>query len=213
MLKIHFVRHGQTEWNVIKKLQGHLNSPLTEEGVEQTELLYEKLRYIDFTKIYTSPQGRALHTARILRGDKDIEISELQDIMEMGFGDVEGLEKEKFKEKHPEPFMNLWTDAVKYDPSDFSGESFIEVEKRAIEGLKKLVEANNKAGDIMVISHGMILKVIFGYVLGHGLDKYWIDPVPQNTSVTIISYDNGNFKMENFSNIDHLENIEEINYI
>jgi probable phosphoglycerate mutase len=51
MLKIHFVRHGQTEWNVIKKLQGHLNSPLTEEGVEQTELLYEKLRYVDFNKI------------------------------------------------------------------------------------------------------------------------------------------------------------------
>ncbi|MCS5423050.1 MULTISPECIES: histidine phosphatase family protein [Psychrilyobacter] len=212
MLKIHFVRHGQTEWNVIKKLQGHLNSPLTEEGVEQTELLYEKLRYVDFSKIYTSPQGRALHTARILKGEKDIEILELQEIMEMGFGNVEGLEKEKFKEKHPEAFMNLWTDAVKYDPSDFSGESFIEVEKRAIEGLEKLVE-ENKTGDIMVVSHGMILKVIFGYVLGHGLDKFWIDPVPQNTSVTTISYNDGKFKMENFSNIDHLENAEEISYI
>lgn len=212
MLKIHFVRHGQTEWNVIKKLQGHLNSPLTEEGVRQTELLYEKLRHIDFKKIYTSPQGRAFHTARILKGEKNIEIFELEDIMEMGFGDVEGLEKEKFKEKHPEPFMNLWTDAVKYNPIDFSGESFIEVEKRAIEGLKKLVKGNDE-GDIMVVSHGMILKVIFGYVLGHGLDKFWIDPVPQNTSVTTVSFKNGKFKMENFSNIDHLENIEEISYI
>jgi probable phosphoglycerate mutase len=71
----------------------------------------------------------------------------------------------------------------------------------------------NKAGDIMVVSHGMILKVIFGYVLGHGLDKFWIDPVPQNTSVTTISYNDGKFKMENFSNIEHLENVEEISYI
>ncbi|OQY41439.1 MAG: hypothetical protein B6227_05075 [Fusobacteriia bacterium 4572_74] len=212
MLKIHFVRHGQTEWNVIKKLQGHLNSPLTEEGIEQTELLYEKLKYVKFNKIYTSPQGRAIHTARILKGKKDIEILELQEIMEMGFGNVEGLEKEKFKEKYPEAFMNLWTDAVKYNPKDFSGESFVEVKKRAIEGLNKLVR-ENKTGNIMVVSHGMILKVIFGYVLGHDLDKFWIDPVPQNTSVTTISYNDGKFKMENFSNIEHLENVEEINYI
>ena len=212
MLRIHFIRHGQTEWNTEKKLQGHLNSPLTEEGIEQTKLLYEKIRYIDFNKIYTSPQGRAIHTAKILKGKKDIPIFELEEIMEMGFGNIEGLEKEKFKEKHPKSFMNLWTDAVKYDPSDFGGESFIEVEKRAIKGLKKLVR-ENISGDIIVVSHGMVLKVIFGYVLNHGLDKFWIDPVPQNTSITTISFSDGKFKIENFSNIDHLENIEEISYI
>lgn len=212
MLKIHFVRHGQTQWNVIKKLQGHLNSSLTEEGVEQTKLLYEKLKYINFNKIYTSPQGRAFHTARILKGEKNTEILELPEVMEMGFGDVEGLEKEKFKEKYPEAFMNLWTDVIKYDPSDFSGESFLELEKRAIEGMKRLIE-ENKTGNIMVVSHGMILKVIFGYVLGHSLDKFWIDPVPQNTSVTTISYIDGKFKMEDFSNVDHLGDIEEISYI
>ena len=212
MLKIHFVRHGQTQWNVIKKLQGHLNSSLTKEGVEQTKLLYEKLRYINFNKIYTSPQGRAFHTARILKGEKNTEILELPEVMEMGFGDVEGLEKEKFKEKYPEAFMNLWTDVIKYDPSDFSGESFLELEKRAIEGMKRLIE-ENKTGNIMVVSHGMMLKVIFGYVLGHSLDKFWIDPVPQNTSVTTISYIDGKFKMEDFSNVDHLGNIEEISYI
>jgi probable phosphoglycerate mutase len=90
-------------------------------------LISIKLRYVDFNKIYTSPQGRALHTARILKGEKNVEILELQEIMEMGFGNVEGLEKEKFKESHPKAFFNLWTDAVKYDPCDFSGESFIEV--------------------------------------------------------------------------------------
>ena len=212
MLKIYFVRHGQTEWNVIKKLQGHLNSPLTIEGIEQTELLYEKFKYTDFKKIYTSPQGRATHTARILKGDRDIKTIELEEIMEMGFGSVESLEKEKFKEKFPEIFTNLWTDALKYDPREFSGESFIEVEKRAIKGLLKIV-AENKDGDIMVVSHGMILKVIFGYVLGHKLDKYWNDPVPQNTSVTTVTYDGVNFNMEDFSNIEHLRNQEEISYL
>jgi len=212
MLKIHFIRHGQTEWNVAKKLQGRLNSPLTEEGIEQTNLLYEKLKYTDFDKIYASPQGRAVHTAKILKGNRDIEIIELDEIMEMGFGSVESMEKKEFKEKYPEIFMNLWTDALKYDPSKFNGESFIEVEKRAIKGLMKIVE-ENKDGEIMVVSHGMILKVIFGYVVGHNLDKYWDDPIPQNTSVTTVSYDGKNFKMENFSNVDHLSNVEEISYI
>ncbi len=212
MLKIHFVRHGQTEWNVIKKLQGHLNSPLTEEGIEQTELLYEKVKYLDIEKIYTSPQGRAVHTARILKGKKDIDIIELDEIMEMGFGDVEGLEKEAFKEQYPDAFMNLWTDAVNYDPHEFHGESFIELEKRAVEGLKKMV-SENKSGDILVVSHGMILKVIFGFISGHSLDKFWTDPVPQNTSITVVSYNGKNFKIEDFSNIDHLDNPEEISYI
>jgi probable phosphoglycerate mutase len=212
MLKIHFVRHGQTEWNVKKKLQGLLNSPLTEEGINQTELLHEKVKQLDIKKIYTSPQGRAFHTARILKGNKDIEIVELDEVMEMGFGDVEGLEKDSFKTKFPEPFMNLWTDAVKYDPSEFNGESFLEVEKRAIKGLEKIVEENQN-GDIVVVSHGMTLKVIFGHILGHKLDKFWSDPVPQNTSITAVSYDGIKFKMEDFSNIDHLNNPEEISYI
>jgi len=212
MLKIYFIRHGQTEWNVLKKLQGNLNSSLTENGIKQTKLLYEKLKSIDLKKIYTSPQGRALHTAKILKGEKDIDIIEFSDIMEMGFGDVEGLEKDMFKERYPKAFMNLWTDVMKYDPREFLGESFLDVEKRAINGLKKLVE-ENESGEIVVVSHGMILKVIFGYILGHDLDKFWIDPVPQNTSVTTISYNDGKFKMEEFSNIEHLEMFEEISYI
>jgi len=212
MLKIYFVRHGQTEWNVLKKLQGHLNSPLTEIGVEQTELLYEKVKNMDIKKIYTSPQGRAVHTAKILKGEKNIEIIELEEFMEMGFGEVEGLEKEKFKELYPEEFLNLWTDAVKYDPSKFSGESFNEVKKRAILGFKKIIKENEN-GEIIVVSHGMILKIIFGYISGHGLDKFWSDPVPQNTSITLVTFEDKKLKIKDFSNIDHLDNPEEISYI
>lgn len=223
MLKLYFVRHGQTEWNVIKKLQGLKNSPLTEEGVEQTELLYEKLKHIDFEKVYTSPQGRAKHTAQILKGERELEIIELEDIMEMSFGDIEGLEREEFKARYKTEFNNLWTNAVAYDPKPFNGENFKSLEKRAINGLKKIIEKNeknilnkevkDKDINIMIVSHGMILKVIFGYVLGHGLDKFWDDPVPQNTSVSIVTYKEGNLRMKDFSNIDHLDNPEEISYI
>uniref|UniRef100_A0A2P2IG40 Histidine phosphatase family protein n=1 Tax=Hirondellea gigas TaxID=1518452 RepID=A0A2P2IG40_9CRUS len=212
MLKIHFIRHGQTEWNIEKKLQGHLNSSLTEEGIEQTKILYEKIKHINFNKIYTSPQGRAVQTAKILRGEREIQIFKVEEFMEMGFGNVEGIEKERFKIKYPKPFMNLWTDAIKYDPSAFGGESFVEVKKRALKGLEKLIK-ENVSGNIMVVSHGMILKIIFGYVLGHGLDKFWVDPVPLNTSVTTVSYSKNIFKMEIFSNVDHLDNIEVVSYI
>jgi len=71
---LYLARHGETLWNVEGRLQGHLDSPLTEVGKRQAGWLRRSLESIPFDAIYTSPSGRAYHTAEILRGDRNVDI-------------------------------------------------------------------------------------------------------------------------------------------
>ena len=205
MLEIYFVRHGETEWNQKGMLQGKKNSPLTEEGKNQAVKLRDALKDVKFDGIYSSPMGRASLTAEIIRGDREQAMFTIPELREMSFGDMEGRKKTEFEELYPEEYNNLWTNALKYDPSPFNGETFQEVDERVMGALGHLVNAHSEGGRILVVSHGMTLKNIFTHVWGHGLDKYWEDPVPQNTSLSIVSYSNGEYRMEDFSNTSHLD--------
>src|SRR5690554_4521335 len=91
-MKIYLTRHGQTEWNVIGKLQGWGNSNLTEKGIENAKRLSQRLKEVNFDYVYSSPQQRALDTAKLIRGDRNIEINVLDDLREIGFGSWEGME-------------------------------------------------------------------------------------------------------------------------
>lgn len=205
MLEIYFVRHGETEWNLKGMLQGKQNSPLTEKGRAQAAKLGEALKDVEFDGIYSSPMGRASLTAEIIRGDREQALFTIPALREMSFGEMEGLSKKEFQRLHPEQYKNLWEDALIYDPSAFEGETFREVDERVMEGLDHLVKSHPHGGRILVVSHGMTLKNIFMHVWGHGLDKYWEDPVPENTSLTIVSYRDGEYRMEDFSNTSHLD--------
>ena len=205
MLEIYFVRHGETEWNLKGMLQGKQNSPLTEKGRAQAAKLGEALKGVEFDGLYSSPMGRASLTAEIIRGEREQALFTIPALREMSFGEMEGLSKKEFQKLHPEQYKNLWEDALIYDPSAFKGETFKEVDERVMEGLDHLVKSHPNGGRILVVSHGMTLKNIFMHVWGHDLEKYWDDPVPENTSLTRVSYRDGVYKMEDFSNTSHLD--------
>ncbi len=211
MIELYFVRHGQTEWNSIRKLQGVKDSPLTAEGVSQTKLLRNTVEHISFDKCISSPLGRAFETASLL-SDNSFPIESNSLLTEMGFGDVEGMEKEHFKELYSDEFYNLWHHADRYDPSKFSGEPFDSVVERAKNVLDQL-QSEQSGSKILVVSHGMMLKVIFGTIWNHSLEKFWDDPVPLNTSITKVVFNSGSFASVDFSNLSHLEDTEVISYV
>jgi len=209
VIELFFLRHGQTEWNQIRKLQGIQDSPLTIEGVNQAYALRKSLEKA-FDYCISSPLGRAIQTAEILAGSTTIATDQL--LVEMGFGSAEGLEKERFKECFPEPFFNLWHHADRYDPSAFGGETFESVERRArtfLESLKQFPHGSR----VLIVSHGMLLKMICGVIWNHDLHQFWNDPVPQNTSITAVKLDNNRFEISDFSNVEHLETTKVISYV
>nr|WP_307774518.1 histidine phosphatase family protein [uncultured Cetobacterium sp.] len=204
MLRIYFVRHGETIWNTLKIFQGRQDSPLTEVGINQAEKLSEYIKDIHFDKIYSSPQSRAKKTAEILLGDRKLNIIEIPELQEINMGNVEGIPRENFEKNFPEEYHNFWNNAIAYNPIAFNGESYQEVLDRVKVGLEKLIQENKK-GTVLVVSHGVTLKAIFNIIKKHGIKEFSEQEVPQNTSTTIVEYSDGEFKIVKFSDTTHLD--------
>ncbi|MBC2850663.1 histidine phosphatase family protein [Cetobacterium sp. 8H] len=204
MLRIYFVRHGETLWNTLKIFQGRSNSPLTDLGISQAKKLSEHLKDLNFTKIYSSPLDRAMSTTKLIIGNRDLEITPIEEFQEIAMGDVEGIPREEFEKNYPIEYHNFWNNAVEYNPSAYSGESYSEVLERVQKGLDKIV-SENKDGNILVISHGVTLKAIFNIINNKGIDEFSKQPVPENTSTTIVEYENNKFKIIKFSDTEHLK--------
>ena len=205
-MKIYFVRHGETQWNVKKIFQGIKDSPLTEKGQEQARKLKNKLNEIDFNYFYSSPLGRAVQTLEILTEDrKNITLGTIKDFREINMGDMEGVPREEFEKKYPVQFNNLWHNGKDYDPSEFNGENFQGVLDRVKKGLRFLVENHKDSDKILVVSHGIALEAIFASINKEGVETFSERRVPENTSLTTVEYKNGEFKILNFSNTSHLK--------
>ena len=209
MKTIYFIRHGQTQWNKLLKLQGQKNSKLTQEGRDQAQNLSSQLQSLSIELLISSPLGRALETSAILL--PKIEIIKNPLLSEMHFGTAEGLDKEVFKEQYPEEVQNLWTNAPQYDPRAYNGETFISLQKRAQNFLDAL--ATTKESTIAVVAHGLILKMIFLLINNESLENFWETPVPQNTSITTVSYSAECYTIEEFSNTAHLTDTKTISYL
>ena len=120
-MRLYITRHGTTEWNIEKRLQGWGDSPLTEEGINRAVSLGESLADVDFDIIYTSPQKRAMETAKLIMGNKNTKIITHDGLKELRFGIWEGMELDEINEKYPEEYYLYRNRPELYIPID--GES------------------------------------------------------------------------------------------
>lgn len=93
---IYLTRHGQTDWNVQKKVMGRCDEPLNGKGREQAKQTKELLSNISFDLIICSPLLRAKETAQIINSDRNIKIDFDDRIIERDFGELEGLQTKDF---------------------------------------------------------------------------------------------------------------------
>ncbi len=191
MTEIYLTRHGQTVWNLTKRLQGSGNSELTEEGIERAKILSERLKSIDLDCIYTSPIKRAYETALILKGDKNIDVICEEGLRELSFGEYEGYtEEELLKEGRGYEISNIFKGEMNIRCP--KGETLEELYKRVGIALDKiLAKSDNKK--ILIVSHGMALKAIVNYFRKN--EGFFEDIMGQVTLSKVIS-DNGEFKFE-----------------
>ena len=95
-MELLFIRHGETEWNVLKKIQGQVDTNLNENGIKQAEELKDKLASENVDVILTSPLIRAKKTAEIIKGNRNIEIIVIPNLIERDFGELEGISYDEF---------------------------------------------------------------------------------------------------------------------
>ena len=158
---IYLTRHGQTLWNIEKRLQGRGNSPLTEEGIERAKELRDRIKDIHIDVIYSSPIERALTTANIIKGDKSIEVITDDGLMEMCFGDYEGKITDEVMKENPNWDISLIMKG-NTELTAPNGENLAEVRDRVARTMNKIIEAN-RGKTILIVAHGITLKAIMYY--------------------------------------------------
>lgn len=90
MTRLALIRHAQTEWNVAGRIQGQEDSPLTPQGLDAARAWAGTLAGFGFSALYSSPLGRAMHTARLVGGALGLSPAPLPELREQSFGEWTG---------------------------------------------------------------------------------------------------------------------------
>ena len=183
-MKIYLTRHGQTQWNTEKRMHGHKNANLTEQGIEGAKRLGKRLENIDFDCIYSSPLERALDTAKYIRGNKDTQIITSEYLKEINFGKWEGMLEEDAKEDNPDQFYNLWNKPELFQPVE-DGEKIEDLIERIKVWFFETVN-NSQHENILIVTHGVVKRGFYTFLKNNNIESFWDDPHISNTSLTII---------------------------
>ena len=196
-MKLYLVRHGETDWNKVKKIQGQVDIPLNQFGKHLAEETAEGLHDIQFDLCISSPLSRAYETARIILEGRDVPIITDARIGEMAFGEYEGKCCARDHWELPEDFQKFFDDPVGFRPGK-GGESFADVRKRTGEFLESLYKkAEGVYGNILITTHGAALAGILNNIRKEPLEKYWGIGVHSNCAVTEVEVKNAEAKCQN----------------
>lgn len=159
-----FIRHGETEWNVQNRTQGHLNSPLTGKGILQAKEAAEKLAICKFDIIVSSHLGRAFETAKIIAERLNIpEIVTDDCLSERNLGILQGNIAEESKVKFPYLFDR---NGILIHSADIpNGESLQDFLNRVGKGIKNLKNISQKK-NILVVTHDGVLNAMVSHLKG-----------------------------------------------
>lgn len=205
MGKIYITRHGETEWNTVRRMQGQCDSPLTELGKKQALWLENRLVDTKIDRIYSSSLGRALDTANIIKGSRNIEIIPSDALKEIFLGSWQGCLIEDVEKNYPEQHRCFWKEPGSYIPVD--GETFEDLSKRVGEFFETLIKQHEK-DDLLIVAHAIVLKALLNHILYEGqITRLWEGPPLRPTSLTILNYEAGKFDIELFADTLHYQEI------
>lgn len=165
-MKIYLMRHGETDANKSKVLQGQLDHPLNDSGRQQARAAAKELKGITFDKIYSSPLVRAVETGELASG-VDRENFILDDrIREISFGEAEG----KPFSSLGDGFAFFFSAPAKYKPCS-GAESFESLIARVGEFLEEIKTEEEE--NVLILSHGGAIHAMLLCIGGYGLDQFW----------------------------------------
>ena len=162
---IYLIRHGQTEQNKAKVLQGRSDQPLNEAGVRQAERARDLFRAkgIRFDRVYSSPLQRAIRTAQIIAPEAEIHTDDR--LLEMDYGPYEGASL-----LHPKPELLRFFLDLKHNPAPAGMESLDSVTARLGDFLREL---HGTPGNILIATHAIAMKGALEYLTPDSRGAFW----------------------------------------
>ena len=200
--RICFVRHGETNWNAERRMQGHIDIPLNANGISQAERLANALIRVkhSFDVIYSSDLERALHTANAVASALSLDVQITPRLRERNVGKLQGL----LLAEAPVLLPEIWQRHIARElDHDLGGGESIRTFHQRMQDILELFLNEHRGQSVLAVSHGGSLDMIYRIVTQQALDAERVAVVP-NTSLNWITHDGSTWSVECWADTSHL---------
>lgn len=201
--RICIIRHGETDWNVEKRIQGHTDIPLNETGRAQALAMAFNAAHQRFNAIYSSDLLRATETARLLAQREDHEVRLLPQLRERHYGIFQGITAAEAAALHPDAYAHYVDRDMEYGFE--TGESLREFADRVADGIDWLVR-HHRGQTIAAVSHSGVLDVIYRRCTGRPLHTQRDFKIP-NCGLNWFHFDGREWYLEAWADRHHLHEV------
>ena len=197
-MELHLIRHGQTNWNEEKRIQGQSDSVLTDLGVQQAQSLGQRLQDIHYDAHYCSSSLRTRQTtenafpqARAVRFRDNLR--------EIHLGHWEGNLYAEMAEREPDSYGHFWDQPHLFAVA--GAESFHDLQARAVAAVADIL-AEHSGQRVALVSHGALIKAYLCHVEGRPLERFWEPPTLHNCCHSIVQFNaEGNAQITQYADV------------
>ena len=189
-MKLYFVRHGRTVWNLEGRFQGASgDSPLLSESIDILKQLGQHLKKIHFDTIYSSDLPRAVKSAEIIQSQlqSPCPLKSIPNLREWQLGKLEGLKIATLNAIYPQQIKAFRSNLAQFDTRMFEAESLYSTTQRTIQFIKSLKES--PAERILIVGHGANLTASLRTLLGYKEAHLRKEGGLANASLTVLETD------------------------
>lgn len=187
-MELHLIRHGQTNWNEERRVQGQSESELTELGIQQAQQLGERIAHLEFDEIYCSSSLRTRQTAEHVFVNTGLDIIYLDSLREIYLGHWEGHLYDEIAETEPDSHRHFWQAPHLFQVE--GAENFFQLQQRAIDAVSKIQSEyrskENTHNKVALVSHGALLKTYLSHLEGRAMEHLWEPPRMHNCAHSIV---------------------------
>ena len=201
--RICFIRHGETDWNVEKRIQGHTDIPLNATGRAQALAMAYNAAHVSFNVIFSSDLQRAVETAQALAQREALEIQQLPQLRERHFGIFQGITAAEGAERHPEAYEHYRARDPHY--AFETGESMLAFAARVAEAVDWMVR-HHTGRTLAAVTHGGVLDILYRKATGRPLHTPRDFVIP-NCALNWFRFDAHGWHLESWADRHHLENV------
>ena len=204
-MEILLIRHGETAWNRERRMQGHIDTPLNEEGLQQAQALGAALASEKPDAIYASDLQRALVTAQAVANAHGMTVETDQALRERCFGAFEGLRYEEVTEHYPTAYAQWQARDLhaRFPAGERQAETLQEFHDRSVNALTRIARRHGR-GRVVVVSHGGVLDCVYRAATGMSVTAKR-DFETLNAAVNRLHWDGERFSILQWADVSHLE--------
>lgn len=204
-MEILLIRHGETEWNRMRRMQGHIDIALSEEGLLQARALGVALSSEKPDAIYASDLQRARMTAQTVADAHQMPLEIDIDLRERCYGAFEGLMYEEITQRYPQDFA-LWQARdlhVRFPAGERAAETLQEFHDRSVNSVTRIAR-RHETGRIVIVTHGGVLDCLYRAAVGMPVTATR-DFETLNAAINRLHWDGQRFSVTQWSDVSHLE--------